>query len=155
MLVCHRVFGAMVFHSWPKESYLTWLKILDKTDSHVSYHSQLWWAGWLFLINNKKKKRRNGQFSSKSRRNKDIRTCLVSSNLFGDKSLEVRKLISVQLFFRWLGCGVRNDIRNKKKNSIWAKMPKCPMSYHSQFDELNFEPFLLPNEVFFTNICQD
>ena len=34
-------------------------------------------------------------------------------------------------------------------------MPKCPMSYHSQFDELNFEPFLLPNEVFFTNICQD
>ena len=22
------------------------------------------------------------------------------------------------------------------------------MSYHSQFDELNFEPFLLPNEVF-------
>ena len=35
MLVCHRVFGAMIFHSWPKESYLTWLKILDKTDSHV------------------------------------------------------------------------------------------------------------------------
>ena len=31
-------------------------------------------------------------------------------------------------------------------------MPKCPMSYHSQFDELNFEPFLHCLTKFFSQI---